>query len=522
MRRGRFIFLAAAVAFAMLATGCGGQRLPENAVRVIIFDRGTDGGRTNPTNNMWTQWIQERVREELDLEIIFEQVSRFDEEQAQVTLMAAGNPPDLMMTWGSDNVASWGAQGGLFNMAPYLDTHLADVRAFLGPDQALPGRDFIMRNEDRATGDLFSISMLRSNTARINVFMRKDWLDALGLPVPTTHEEFFNALVAFRDRNPGNVGRVIPFAMSRDVRWQAGRIIESFIDPNLSVRDLWVNTVVDRHLAVPGYREGVRFVNRMYNAGLVDRDFFMYPDDTDLNNLIASGQVGAFGHNWDQIFRSAEGLTTNLRQIVPDARWVAVDAFPSSDGVRHKISYDPAGLQIFIPRAARNPEGAMRYLNWLARAENFGFLQTGPEGIVHEMVDGLPRINPNAPDGWIQNSPWNVDLTPLQNGVFLPNPEDTLRMIALGYAFPEEDVMQALSVSMANARPGIVIAPARPLVAAGPRGPELLTQLETMMINAVRAAPGDFDSVWDTAFQEWMNAGARAIIDERAANFVEP
>ena len=531
MRKGKVLFLAAAAAllFSVLLTGCPGRDAgPENAVRIVVFDRGTDGGRTNPADNQWTRWIQERVREELDLEVIFVPVSRWDEPSVQVTMMAGGSPPDLMMTWNFNNVVAWGEQGGLFDLAPHVDTYLRDVRAFLGPDQALPGREFVFRNQNQRTGQLFSVPMMRANNARINVFMRQDWLDALGLPVPTTHEEFFGALVAFRDAPslpgiaPGT--RVIPWSMSADVRWQAGRIIESFIDPTISIEDRWVYIAADRHLLIPGYKEGVRFVNRMYNAGLIDPDFFIYPDDSDVNRLIASGVVGAFGHNWDQVFRAAEGLTTNLQQIVPGAQWVAVDAFPSPvDGVTHKISYDSAGLSIFIPRAARNPVGAMRYLNWLARFENFNFLQVGPEGTVHEMVDGLPRINPTAGGGWIQNSPWNIDLTPLQNGIFLRDPAETVRMIALGYSpHPEGLVMAAHTAAMVNARPDPVIITEQPLVAAGPLGPALQSHVERILINAVRAVPGNFDSVWNTEIGEFLNAGARAIVEERRANFVSP
>ncbi|MCL2600992.1 MAG: hypothetical protein FWD88_07410, partial [Treponema sp.] len=194
----------------------------------------------------------------------------------------------------------------------------------------------------------------------------------------------------------------------------------------------------------------------------------------------------------------------------------------ASDGVTHKISYDSAGLHIFIPRAARNPHGAMRYLNWLAQFENFNFLQIGPEGVVHEMADGLPRVNPTAGDGWIQNSAWNIDLTPLQNGIFLRTQEETVRAMALGYPFPEADIIAAHTAAMVNARPDPVISTAQPLIAAGPRSPELQTQAEILLINAVRAAPNDFDNVWNTGITNWLNAGARAIVEERAANFVSP
>ena len=522
MRKSRFLFLAAAASlvFSVMLTGCPAREVGDNVVRVVVFDRGTDGGRTSAADNQWTQWIQERVYADLGLQVVFEAVSRWTEHDVQVTLMAGGNPPDLMMTWASANVAEWGELGGLFDMAPHVDTYLRDVRAFLGPDHAMQGRDLIFRNQNQRTGQLFSVPMMRANTARLNVFMRQDWLDALGLPVPTTHEEFFNTLVAFRDATglPGVApgATVVPWTMTSDVRWQAGQIIESFIDPNLSVEDRWVYIVTDRHALVPGYKEGVRFINRMYNAGLIDRDFFTHTSDAPINNLIASGVVGAFGHNWDQVFRVGEGLTTNLQQIVPGAGWVAVDAFPGT-----RISYDATGLDIFIPRAASNPRGAMQYLNWLARAENFGFLQRGPEGIVHEMVEGLPRINPTAGGGWIQNSPWNIDLTPLQNGIFLG--DDTVRMIALGFSpHPEYLVMQAHRVAMTNARPDPVILTAQPLIAAGPRGPELQTHMSILLINSVRAAPADFDSVWEAGVANLMTLGAREVIEERRANFVAP
>ncbi|MCL2192410.1 MAG: extracellular solute-binding protein [Treponema sp.] len=518
MRKSKVLFwvMAASLVFSVMFTGCPRAEVGDNVVRVVVFDRGTDGGRTNAADNQWTRWIQEQVYADLGLQVVFEAVSRWTEHDIQSTLMAGGNPPDLMMTWASANVAEWGELGGLFDMAPHVGTYLRDVRAFLGPDQALPGRDFIFRNQNLRTGELFSVPMMRANNARLNVFMRHDWLDALGLPVPTTHEEFFSALEAFRDYNPGNVSRVVPWTMTSDVRWQAGQIIESFIDPNMPVQERWVYIVTDRHALIPGYKEGVRFVNRMYNAGLIDPDFFTYPDDAAMNNLIASGAVGAFGHNWDQVFRVGEGLTTNLQQIVPGARWVAVDAFPGT-----RISYDSAGLSIFIPRAANNPHGAMQYLNWLARPENFGFLQTGPEGIVHEMVDGLPRINPMAGGGWIQNSPWNIDLTPLQNGIFLG--EDTVRMIALGFApHPEALVMNAHRVAMNNARPDPVILTEQPLIAAGPRGPELQTHMSILLINSIRAAPADFDSVWNAGVENLMALGAREVIEERRANFVAP
>jgi putative aldouronate transport system substrate-binding protein len=231
--------------------------------------------------------------------------------------------------------------------------------------------------------------------------------------------------------------------------------------------------------------------------------------------------VGAFGHNWDQIFRESEGLLTNLRKIVPGAEWVAIDAFPSSDGITHK-SHSDGGVFVFIPKAAKNPINAMRYLNWTTRFENLNFLQIGPEGIVHKMADGLPVINPNAGDGWIQNSGLNIDLTPLANGLFLKTQEESIRALALTYPFPIEMVMQAYNVSSNNSTAFPIINTPRPLLAAGPVALTLQQQAEALLINAIMASPENFDSVWNAGITNWLNSGAQAVVDERRENFVSP
>jgi putative aldouronate transport system substrate-binding protein len=523
-----FLALLAVMAiFSLTLTGC--KKKPTRSSRLVsikveVYYRGTDGGKTNPTNNNWTKWIKQKVREDENIIVNFEPVPRSREGESLINLMVSGDPPDVCMTYNINNITDWGEMGGVFDMGPYIDTTLKDLKAFLGPDTALPGRDLIRRNMNAKNGAVYSIPGRRMNTARLNTFIRKDWLDKLGLPVPKTTEEYYNALLAFKEKDPGGVGRnkVIPFTMPKDVRWQAGVILESFIDPNLSVKDRWVNTVSDRYFLLPNYKEGVRFLNKMYNAGLIDQDFPLYRDDTPVNNLVKSGVVGSFIHNWDQIFRESEKLITDLRKNVPDGELVAVDCMTSSDGITHKISYDPVGVFMFIPKSSKNPDAAMRYLNWLAKYENYHFIQTGPEGIVHTIIDGVPKINPAAGGGWIQNSAQNIDYTPIMNGLFLRTEEESVRALAGAYPWPPEMVMSAYNIAMNNARPGPVIATSSPLVVAGQYNQTLIDKSEAFVIQAITASGSDFDSRWEAGIADWLASGAKAIREERLAKYVAP
>ena len=76
-----------------------------------------------------------------------------------------------------------------------------------------------------------------ANSNRINTFVRKDWLDKLGLKEPATKQEFEDMLIAFRDNADELLGadadKMVPYSVSYDVGWRAATLIESFIDPDI-------------------------------------------------------------------------------------------------------------------------------------------------------------------------------------------------------------------------------------------------------------------------------------------------
>jgi putative aldouronate transport system substrate-binding protein len=524
------VVIMAGLLFFLAACNGGGRGAGSAAgrpvtIKVEIFDRGSDGGKSDPTNNEWTKWIKEKILKDENIIVDFIRVPRGDETNALVNLMAAGTPPDVCVTYSQDNITNWANQGGVFDMAPHVDTLLKDLKEFLGPDKALPGRDMIMRQQDAATGKLYSIPARRMNIAQRNVFIRTDWLDKLSLPLPKTTQEFYDTLVAFKEKDPGNVGKnkVVPFSLIGDrVDWTAGNIMDSFVDPGLSTKERWINTVAERNFLLPGYKEGIRFLNKMYNAGLIDRDFPLYKDGETFGNQIKAGVVGSFSGDWDQIYREPNGLLSDLKKNIPSANLAAVDCITSSDGLTHKSAYDAAGVFFFIPASSKNPEAAMRYVNWLARYENYHFIQTGPEGIVHTIVDGVPKLNPSAAGGWIQNSSQNIDYTIPMNGLFLGSDELNIKALANGYSWSAELVSDAYIKATTNARPAPVVRPSSPLTVAGPLAQTLVDKGKVIYTESILCPPAQFDRVVDAAIRDWLASGAQVVIDERREKYVEP
>ncbi|MDR0568419.1 MAG: extracellular solute-binding protein [Spirochaetaceae bacterium] len=518
----RFLLIALAGTW-IFAGGCsarqsssaGNQPGKPAEISVEVFDRGTDGGKSNPANNNFTAWIQEKLLKDENIAVTFTPVPRNAEIPALNNLMAAGNAPDICVTYTAAVIDAYRDQGGLYDVSPYADSPiLKDLKAFLGPDPAAQGRDLIRRYEDRNTGKLYAIPAKRIDTAAGIAFIRKDWLDKLGLSIPETTQQFFDALTAFKEKIPES--RTIPFAMLTFDMPAGGLIVDSFTDPGISDKDRWIysNTML-----IPGAKEGYRFLNKMYNAGLIDRDFPLYNNYADWFTVIKSGVVGSFIDLWYRPLDPSNRVLAGLKENVPGAELIAVDPFKNAEGVTRKTSYDVTGILSMIPAFSKNPESALRYLNWLSKYENMNFLQIGPEGITHDLVEGLPKVKP-ANGGWIMNSPNNMDYTIPVNGLYLDAAEKNARV--LGFSYPDADpewIINARSLAIKNALPP-PFAPVT-LTAGLPYVQTLADKMKTFIAAVVTAPAGNFDRVWDEGVADYLASGGQAIIDEKKAKWTD-
>jgi putative aldouronate transport system substrate-binding protein len=519
------VTLTSALAFASGQQGTGGAAGATAKISVEIFDRGTDGGKTNPADNQWTKWIHDKLLKDENIDVTFVAIPRWTEAQSLVNLFAAGNPPDVCYTYSNDNIQTWADMGGIYDIAPYINTTLKDLNAFLGPDEAIPGARLIERTKNLQTGAIYSIPAKRMNVARGTMWIREDWLKILGLPVPKTTEEYHQTLLAFRDRAPEimkatGVERVVP--TTTDKTFIPTLILESFINVSVSDKERWINTVVDQGFLVPGYKEGVRFINQLFNEGLIDPDFPLYGGDYSASSLIKNGIIGSWSGEWDDTYREPNGTLSSLKQNIPSANIIPVDCITDANGKTTKAIYDRAGVFYFIPVASKNPEAAARDLNWMAKYENYHFIQTGPEGITHTIgSDGVVKLDPSAAKDttWIMNSNQNIDYTLPMNGLFLGTDEASIRALAAGYIYPADLIERSYKIALTNGRPALVVQTTSPLLAAGPYVQVLTDKIATMFTAMVMCPPAQFDAVWDSSIKDWLASGAQAVIDERRAKY---
>ena len=519
MKRIMTTFVILLMTTAMVFAGGGNQSssaavalTSSGKVVVEMFDRGTDGGKTLAANNAWTDWIKAKVKKDLNIDVTFQAVGRWSENTDIVNLMASRSAPDLCYTYNKGMIDNFRDYGGVLNLAPYIDSYLPDLKKLLGADPAVSGKDFIYRDQINNTGGaMYGIASMRVAIAQRNIFIRKDWLDALGLKVPTNINEFHDALVAFRDRDPGKVGtnRVIPYLQSSDARWGLADLINNSISANLSDRDRWINSI-DRTLSMPGYKEGVKLMNQWYNEKLIYQDFPLLTVAEDGGNILKSGVAGAYGGNWDAVYRIDDKINSELARNVPGASFIPVDL-----NLKNKSMMDKTGLWMFIPAYSKSQKEALQYLNWLSKYENFNFLQVGEQGRNHTIVDGVPSVINSTDPKWIQNSSLNIDITMPLNGVYLGSDEQNAKVLALSYqGVPSATIVNAYAISVKDARAPIV----RNFVAKVTEyGQVIADKGDALLAQAIRCPPNQFDSIWDAGLRDWLASGAQAVLNERTA-----
>ena len=357
-----------------------------------------------------------------------------------------------------------------------------------------------------------------AENARINTFIRKDWLDKLNLPLPTTEEEFYNALVAFRDNAETLLGadaaEMIPYTTSTDVGWRNDLLSISKVADDISDEALFVYGYDDRHILYPGYKEGIRVLNKWYNEGLIWKDFAQYNDSTEEDNKMKSGFVGAFMHNWDYPFRGeADSIESNLaRNVGEGAAFVSVDCFKNDAGITRKFLAPLVGgdRKIFFPSTNKEPLASLLYLDFISAEDTIYFLQTGKEGETFSKDENGVVTLINATGEWIRNSPNNIDYTMTNNGLILgdvstyasyPGTDPAIVEAALKDAKENSRIAKHFNVGSIESEQDV--------------GSSLNEKRNAFLTRAIVAPVEEFDKIFDEGLDDYMISGGQDIIDER-------
>lgn len=194
----------------------------------------------------------------------------------QLMVSAGQKLPDIVHYGFTDAVrAAYGKDGVFVPLNKYMDTL---TYWYQRADMEKAEYDQVKVLGTSPDGNMYGFPAYMNGLGDIIQYMvniNHVWLDKLGLKMPTTTDEFYKVLVAFRDRDPNGNGKKDEIPFLTGPLWSGANwheLINSFVywDPwyptsyfNVTKGKLWAPFVT------PEWREAMRYLNKLVKEGLM-------------------------------------------------------------------------------------------------------------------------------------------------------------------------------------------------------------------------------------------------------------
>ena len=500
-------------------TTYGSKQFDDVTIQVELFDRSNAPEGSTITDNRWTKYCQDAMKE-VGINLEFVAVPRSDEVTKMQTMMSSGTAPTLTLTYNYTYARDYYKDGGIWDLSEFVDgeDQAQNLKKYIGDNCLSLGR-----NSD---GNLFGIVARRATTAMSDIFIRQDWLDKLGLETPSTVDEYYTAIEKMVKENPeGNSGviGIVPSGVDSNTTAGYRNVIAMAFMKNVADEEKMAVGEGFEFYADEGYREYMRFLNKCYNNGLMNQEFYAQTTEQ-MQSYFVNGQLGTFesnvGYNVD-ILRGS--LLQTLKEKNPDAEFIAMPMLKNeNNGERYSAVYGEGGLIAFVPKtfSEEQVEAAVTYLDWLSTEEGGFAIYHGVEGEHFEYnEDGVPIAKDadyNQKDkDWIR-----TDLFLVGNQGYFESVDAFNANIAADNPGYEDYTLQDYELSV-----GDVAVQSAQYMSAPDSQTDTQTDLALLrseyQTKVITCAEADFDATYDAWLQAAKNAGIEQVLEDRQAVYDE-
>ena len=498
MRKGYLSCLTAMLLLAAAVAGCGKQEVPaetgkeaesgtsadtkqkasENGARKVVFLNGLSGNTEgeDPAENDYVHYIEEQVG--IDLELI---TGNVDYEQKVNTMMLSKTPPDMVLLNTREEMTRWASEDMLLPLDDYLKEY--------------PELMDNIKNEAwelcKYDGKIYGVPMQRNDPTPFLTYVRKDWLDNLGINPDDvkTIDDWYQMLKRFVTDDPDGNGIDDTYGLASSYGWgQPEMTLRMFLDSFGAARDKIVDGELRPFYILPEYKEWLKFMNKLYEEKILDPEYLV-TSQTQMWEKVASGKYGTFFYFW--------GLQEYLGKNLPRENLVAMAPPLRNDGSEAKYIYiSPIRHMVSLSADCEDPKAALDMLNWAFTEEGGTFIYAGLEEKDYDVIDGQIKIKEDRMGknvGWrqltlgIQNP--NIEKEPLKSIMEQNNGELGIEHLLLSNKYGDYNELQMLCPAF-----------------------EELTQYDLnkpVAEFADKAITGsiDIDAEWDNYVSSWRKAG---------------
>ncbi|MCM8710738.1 extracellular solute-binding protein [Clostridium sp. SYSU_GA19001] len=347
----------------------------DNVVTLKFFDKNT--------GDAFTDEVAQEITKRTGVKVEIQQPTGDPLEKLNL-MLASGDYPDIvLMDRSNDIVNKYITTGALIPLNDLIDKYGADVKKMYGDTlnkiRYQDGKNYYLSNWYGKDPD-----------AVFGFIMRQDMLKQVALDKASngqyfTQDEFIKVLKDIKAKYPTVNGKeIIPLTFQSD---NQGGIVGTFKGMFGLKTYYQINGELKYDVRDPKYLDMLKYMNALYREGLIDKEWVVNKKELWQQKLSNGYTFATTGAYWD-VTNSNTALKGSLGN---DAQLYAykvvangVDPSKTTYGGRSSLGWDAIG----ITKNCKNPEVAMKFINFLASEEGQYLMMWGVEGKTWNMVDG--------------------------------------------------------------------------------------------------------------------------------------
>jgi len=316
------------------------------------------------TDNAYTRYIKSVINVQ-NVDVFEANDSQYDTNVSMVISM--GSLPDIMVVSSQDEVEQLVGAGLIEDLTESYNNCISDRIRKMYESYGDSLKDMVTYD-----GKIMALPETNITDGPNLVWLRKDWMDKLGLSEPHTIDDVVNIVKSFISEDPGNNGvdasgkpNTVGLAVDTDVTGECGYSSEFLLDIIFACFGAYPKQWImnDDGEIVYGSvtdeaKEALSYINSLYNQGVIDNDFLLRTS-TNICELIENGLCGSFfGPWWAPNNPLANAVSRN-----PDANWQPYLIATDSDGTTSYHSQNPCYKYVVVRKGYEHPEIAAKMIS---------------------------------------------------------------------------------------------------------------------------------------------------------------
>lgn len=306
--------------------------------------------------------------------------------------IAAGDMPDVFSPWN-------GIESELIESGALLD--LTDLLQEKAPHlwESIPEEmwDAVKANDPTGENRIYVIPQVL-NYGRNGGMIRQDWLDSLGLKMPTTQEDFVEVLRAFKNDDPNGNGVADEIATGgrAEVRWM-GQMFGQYGIAMWEGYPQW--DIYDGELTYSAVTQNMKdcleWMSELYAEGLLDPETLLN-DKSAWDGKINSGVVGVWEHLPQECYNYAENIYSGTG-VKPKIAILPAISAPGYEGYYTHRQMNGGGFVVANTEDEEKIDKIMKVLDAYGNQDMWMEFYNGVEGMHSEVIDGKAVRLPDDP-----------------------------------------------------------------------------------------------------------------------------